>query len=1572
MTRRLLVHGGALLLVVIAFLQRPGRVTFDTKLDLAENPIGFMARALHLWNPSATSGELQQQAYGYLFPMGPFFAAGDLLGVPPWITQRLWCAVLLCAAYYGTVLLARAMRIGTGGSRVAGGLAYATAPRMLTEIGPLSSEMLPVVMLPWVLLPLVTVKSPRRAAALSALAVLLMGGINAAAVVMALVLPGIYLLTRRWDRRLAALMGWWFVCVTAATLWWIVPLLLFGRYSLPFLDYIESSATTTAVTSLFQALRGTNQWVGYIVQGEPWWSAGWILVDNPALMAVTAVVAILGLAGLALRDLPEQRFLVLGALTGLTLLTVGYVGTLDSPAAPLIRELLDGPLAPLRNVHKWEPVLRLPVALGLAYLAGRRLLARPAVAALVLAAAAPAWMMVLRPGPGWAEIPSHWTEATAWLADHGARDRTLVVPGSGFAQSTWGRTVDEPMQALATTPWATRNQIPLGSEGNIRVLDAVEAVLAEGRGSAALSGFLARAGYRYLLVRHDLDRSATGAPPIAVVRAAVTGSPGLSRAATFGAAVTAGGAQVSPADAGLTVPAVEIFEVDRPVPLVTATTLDSVPVVSGGPESLLGVLDQGLIDPAQPAVLDGDQAVPQAGGGRIVTDGLRRRELNIGRIRDNVSQTLTLDEQTRQGRVRDDVLPFPAEGHQTVAVYQGIRAVDASSGAAFADSLAASDPSALPFAALDGDDGTAWRSDPNQAGPGQWLSVELETAKRVTEVTVDFADDLRIAAPVAMVRLTTDQGSVDRPVPATTGPHRLSTLPGLTTSVRVTVLALREGYQGAVALRELGIPGLDATRALRVPATGGSYVFERARQQRGACFPACDQFLRRVGEEPLGVDRLFTTSAAATYDLGLTALPRPGGTLPFKAQAAVSASSVLTGDVTVGAHAAIDGDPATSWLAEPGDDRPTLTLSWTAARKVDRFRLVTADSPVTARPTQVLVTTTGDPVAAAVGEDGWVRLPATTTKRLVITVTATTPVIADPRGNGWPAPAGIAEVTVPGLSLTATALAAECGTGPAVEIDGRSYPTSVSGTLDDVRAGRPLPVTVCDDFVGATVTLPAGEHRIRTLPSAAYVGQSIVLAAGGTRPAVTHRATTVEEWGAASRTVTVAAGAAALLVVPENHNAGWAATLDGVSLPAVRVDGWQQAFLLPAGDGGTVTLTFTPDVPYRVGLAAGAVFVLLVVLLALIPVRRVSPVTAAGRPGWSILVPLLALAVLLGGFAAVSFLLAMLIVRQLWPRALPWVTAGFAGLGALIAVAGRLLDHQQEWAYGAPVQLAIMAAVFAMAATIAPSAPQPSGATLARSITLFRTFLVEQSDPDRFYSLLARDSVAQIKTYTDLSGQTVVDVGGGPGYFAAEFRAAGAVYHGLDPAVGDFAASGAAVAGMIRGSGTALPIRTGAVDVTYSSNVLEHVPDPEALLDELLRVTRPGGTVFVSYTPWLSPHGGHETGPWHLLLGGRGARRRYIERHGHEPKNRFGETLFPISAARTMRWVRSARRAGLVTVVDVLPRYHPKWACWVARVPVLRELLTWNFTVVLRRTPASDSADIQEDRAEVSLLDVTR
>src|SRR5829696_4114436 len=125
-------------------------------------------------------------------------------------------------------------------------------------------------------------------------------------------------------------------------------------------------------------------------------------------------------------------------------------------------------------------------------------------------------------------------------------------------------------------------------------------------------------------------------------------------------------------------------------------------------------------------------------------------------------------------------------------------------------------------------------------------------------------------------------------------------------------------------------------------------------------------------------------------------------------------------------------------------------------------------------------------------------------------------------------------------------------------------------------------------------------------------------------------------------------------------------------------------------------------------------------------------------------------------------------------------------------------------------------------------------ATLSRSIRLFRAFLREQSDPGYFYSVLAADSVRQLAGYVDLRGKSLLDVGGGPGYFADAFRAAGAGYAGVDPDVGELSARGHPASGMIRASGTALPVRTEAVDVCYSSNVLEHVAEPWRMAEEMV------------------------------------------------------------------------------------------------------------------------------------------
>ncbi|ANR91314.1 MULTISPECIES: class I SAM-dependent methyltransferase [Mycobacterium avium complex (MAC)] len=243
-------------------------------------------------------------------------------------------------------------------------------------------------------------------------------------------------------------------------------------------------------------------------------------------------------------------------------------------------------------------------------------------------------------------------------------------------------------------------------------------------------------------------------------------------------------------------------------------------------------------------------------------------------------------------------------------------------------------------------------------------------------------------------------------------------------------------------------------------------------------------------------------------------------------------------------------------------------------------------------------------------------------------------------------------------------------------------------------------------------------------------------------------------------------------------------------------------------------------------------------------------------------------------------------------------------------------------------------------------------ATLARSVRLLSQFRYERSEPARFYGALAADTAAMVDDLwraghgESAAGRTLLDVGGGPGYFAAAFADAGVRYLGVEPDPGEMHAAGPVVAAdtgtFVRASGMALPFADDSVDICLSSNVAEHVPRPWQLGAEMLRVTRPGGLAVLSYTVWLGPFGGHEMGLTHYLGGSRAAA-RYARKHGHPAKNNYGSSLFEVSVADGLAWA-----ACTGAELAAFPRYHPRWAWWLTSVPVLREFLVSNLVLVLQ------------------------
>ena len=1341
---RLRVATCCVLLTALCFLQQPGRIVPDTKVDLAISPGAWLERALHAWDPAGNFGQMQNQAYGYLWPMGPFFALGRQLTVPAWAVQRLWWALLLCVAFTGVVLLAGRLGIGTPTARLVGGLVFALSPRILSELGPVSVEAWPSAVAPWVLLPLIGLadgpvpgRRLRRSVALSALAVATAGGVNATAVLAVVLLPLLWLLTVRPLRWRIVVTVAWGAAVACATAWWVVPLLVLGRFSPPFLDYIETSATTTRPTDVVSVLRGASHWLAYLQDAYgPQWPTGWRLATQAPLVVATMVVAGVGLAGLARRGLPHRRFLIAGVLAGAAVVGLGHLSGVDGAFAGSVRAWLDAGGAPLRNVHKFDVLLRLPLALGLVHLLGTvgraaavarqrhpavlnpavpspavssPALASPALAsparlslallhparlrAVVVGAIALVALTVVAgpalgsglPGPGsFVEVPGYWRTAASWLDAHAGTGRVLVVPGARFPSYLWGAPGDEMVQPLLKSGWAVRNSIPLVPPTTVRLLDTVESVLADGQGSPGLAGLLARSGVRYLLVRADLDTGRSDSTRQLAVRAALAGSPGLQPVVSFGPSV--GGQPLgSFVDRGLDipVPALQVYEVQPAAAPVVAYDVADTRTVVGGPESLLALGAAGQLSPA-PTVLAGDQPGDLSTGGTVLTDGLRRREVAFGQAQDNASATRTATEPWRLDQPAHDYTPAWAAGWQTVARYTGVQDITASSSYAEALPLIANRPEYQPYAALDGDAGTSWRSAPGTVAVGQWLQVTFDRPQRVKQIkiTIDRGAD---AIPT---RIGVQAGNEYRSVEVA-GETATVPLDGwfAVSDLRITIEAVwdvRLGY-GGVGIAELAIPGVQAKRTLVLPgprestSTGASRdtqvaavtsptapaVVLDAAPSAPSCYflndqPYCSAQAAHGSEDGTVLDRTVPwPSMTGDYTAQLWARPRAGPELSALIDKAiaglgtpqVTASSTGVTDPAARPGAVVDGNPDTVWYAADEDNAPWLRLQWSSWQYLTGLRITLGAQAAASRPWAVTVLTDAGARTGTLDANGILAFdpPLRTDDLTVLFTGGPSAVSFSPYTARFERlPVGVGEVSVlpPNSDQLArgpnTVVRMPCGSGPSLQVGGRRISTAFTATVADLLQGREVAMRLCATKPGVKVGAAGSTVRVVATASAyAEPTRVALLPEASAAPASVDSVLSIDRWAPTQRRVTLASWATErILAMRENANAGWSARIAGRTLRPIVVDGWQQGWIVPAGLAGAVTISFAPDQAYRAGLAGGAVLAAGVVLIAL-PFGRVGA-TVPARPGRRrrrglglVLVGAIALFVV-GGYAAVA------------------------------------------------------------------------------------------------------------------------------------------------------------------------------------------------------------------------------------------------------------------------------------------------------------------------------------------------
>lgn len=148
---------------------------------------------------------------------------------------------------------------------------------------------------------------------------------------------------------------------------------------------------------------------------------------------------------------------------------------------------------------------------------------------------------------------------------------------------------------------------------------------------------------------------------------------------------------------------------------------------------------------------------------------------------------------------------------------------------------------------------------------------------------------------------------------------------------------------------------------------------------------------------------------------------------------------------------------------------------------------------------------------------------------------------------------------------------------------------------------------------------------------------------------------------------------------------------------------------------------------------------------------------------------------------------------------------------------------------------------------------------------------------------------------------------------------------------------------------SAAPDLLGTFDVVISQHAMEHYDQPEAALETMRRLLRPGGKILMTFAPpWFAPWGAHMNFfcrvPWvHLLF-----REKTVMsvRAGYRPGRRsYEECGLNRMSLRKFKTLLSTARMG----VDYLKYRGVKGQDWVNGIPLMRELLVNQITCVLAR-----------------------
>lgn len=216
-------------------------------------------------------------------------------------------------------------------------------------------------------------------------------------------------------------------------------------------------------------------------------------------------------------------------------------------------------------------------------------------------------------------------------------------------------------------------------------------------------------------------------------------------------------------------------------------------------------------------------------------------------------------------------------------------------------------------------------------------------------------------------------------------------------------------------------------------------------------------------------------------------------------------------------------------------------------------------------------------------------------------------------------------------------------------------------------------------------------------------------------------------------------------------------------------------------------------------------------------------------------------------------------------------------------------------------------------------------------------------DDGGFYLLQAQDAIRWLQQNGVRLGKEtrVLDLGCGHGIFGGELLKLGCQVTFADDSNGLFPELAGAPFLQVNLDQDDIS-KLGTYDLVVCSNVLEHLSKHDRFIQSAGTLLAPGGRLYLSWTNWLSPWGGHEFSPLHYLGTGPATwiydklskRKRY-----HTPY----VNLYPTYIGHTLRVIRQQPN---LRILAMAPRYYTEFA-FLLRVPVVREFVAWNCALLI-------------------------